>query len=415
MSLMTTFKDGEIDRLPFEASANKVLQTLRTSIRAVIGSVPQAGRIKRAADVQRAFTIDSKLAWQLHKLAFADKPLREASNLPKTASMKRFLRAAEAQGVDRDLIRTAEAAMDDLDRLIEVHAGNFDAFESMLSGLQGADSEATDLAHRRMAFKAQSHILGTQARTQVNCYILNASRDNPDKLDVAMIRGKINLRRFRKDASVVVASIGVSNDEGDQPDAVVREAIDEGADGAIAVMREFCSRPMPGFRSVQGSLGMTHLQLADDTVGNQSAVTHVVGDVTRAAVERYQGPHDKVQMCQALVRSPSEVLVLDVLAPAGLFADSDPRIAVFADERSGDAIAAGRDHDRLPCRETISHLGRGAEVIHSPDVPRYAEMMTYVFGRLGWDASTFDVWRCRVEYPIMPSSVVVSFDLLKSP
>lgn len=61
------------------------------------------------------------------------------------------------------------------------------------------------------------------------------------------------------------------------------------------------------------------------------------------------------------------------------------------------------------------YLGKGPSVMHTPDVPRYAEMIQYAFDRLGWDEARFDVYRCRVEYPVMPSSVVVRFDLPECP
>ncbi len=48
-------------------------------------------------------------------------------------------------------------------------------------------------------------------------------------------------------------------------------------------------------------------------------------------------------------------------------------------------------------------------------MPRYGEMAAYVFDRLGWDAEQFEVFRCRVEYPVMHSAVVVRFPLPEAP
>ena len=63
----------------------------------------------------------------------------------------------------------------------------------------------------------------------------------------------------------------------------------------------------------------------------------------------------------------------------------------------------------------VSYLGKGPSVLHTPDVPRYAQMGRYVFERVGWDGDRFDVYRCRVEYPVMPSSVAMCFDLPEAP
>ena len=34
---------------------------------------------------------------------------------------------------------------------------------------------------------------------------------------------------------------------------------------------------------------------------------------------------------------------------------------------------------------------------------------------LGWDAERFDVYRCRMEYPVLPSTVAIFFDLTDAP
>lgn len=66
---------------------------------------------------------------------------------------------------------------------------------------------------------------------------------------------------------------------------------------------------------------------------------------------------------------------------------------------------------RLRINETVTHLGRGLHDMHTPDVPRYGEMLRYTFDRLGWDPKRFDVFRCRVHYPVMHSVVSMRFDL----
>jgi hypothetical protein len=43
------------------------------------------------------------------------------------------------------------------------------------------------------------------------------------------------------------------------------------------------------------------------------------------------------------------------------------------------------------------------------------ELCRYAFERLGWDAERFDVYRCRVEYPVLPSTVVMQFELPAAP
>ena len=60
-------------------------------------------------------------------------------------------------------------------------------------------------------------------------------------------------------------------------------------------------------------------------------------------------------------------------------------------------------------------MGKGPGALYTGDFPKYPDMGRYVFDRLGWDAARFDVYRCRVEYPVLPSSVVMEFALRDTP
>jgi hypothetical protein len=42
-------------------------------------------------------------------------------------------------------------------------------------------------------------------------------------------------------------------------------------------------------------------------------------------------------------------------------------------------------------------------------------MAQYVFDRLGWDGTQFDAHRCRIAYPVLPSTVAISIDLPEAP
>jgi hypothetical protein len=65
--------------------------------------------------------------------------------------------------------------------------------------------------------------------------------------------------------------------------------------------------------------------------------------------------------------------------------------------------------------ESVTYLGKGPSVLYTADVPRYPELANYAFERLGWDGERFDVYRCRVEYPVLPSTVAMVFDLPEAP
>ncbi|MCH8824785.1 MAG: hypothetical protein IH984_14905 [Planctomycetes bacterium] len=408
---------GTPETEPFEKQAALVLRELKASLLVLIGSIPGAGEIKKAADLQRALRIRTTLAWQVYKFALSADPLAEGCNIPGVGALKRFLDEAVKHGVPTNCLDSCRSAISSFEELIETHAGSRTAFDSMIASLTADGSDQIDAQQKRAAFRANSHIWGVQAKTRLACYIYDVAANATDKMDVAVIRGLVDLRRLRSGASWTIARIGISDDDGKSRHPVIREPIDPQGEiiKGVPLLRAFCSEPIPTFTSMPAAFGMTNVQIEGDSIGNQSSITCILGDISRCALARYQDEHNLQQTSQALVRTPCEVLIHDVLVGKGIMGDISPELAIYGDHRSGDAIPEERECDLLPMRESITYLGKGPSVMHTPDIPGYAEMIQYTFDRLGRDGSLFDVYRCRVEYPVMPSSVVVRFDLPQRP
>jgi hypothetical protein len=407
--------------VPFEEQATAVLRRLRASVVAVIEAIPSAASIGRAADLQRALAIRNTLAWQVYRLAYATGPLAEASAIPGSGAMNGFFEAAAARGVRADVIAAAKGAVADFQAVVQAHAGDRSAFDSMLSAIHGAGAEQIDLQHKRAAYKANSHIWGVRARAQLSCFVFHPSRDDPDRLDLLGIRGLIGLRRLRRDASWIIARVRLFDAESQKPQhldpGTPIDPIDPREDGAPAVplLRRYCSQPLPKFTCVPAGNDFVNVQLEPTGIGDKSAITGLIGDVYRGLYQRYRDERRSVHYMRSQIRTPCEVLVHDVLIYDGLFEGRMPELRIYGDHRGVDPAAPDREMDLLPMSETVAHLGRGPDVLSTPDVPRYVEMVRYALDRAGWDPSRFDIYRCRVEYPIMPSTVALSWDLPEKP
>ncbi|MCI0674602.1 MAG: hypothetical protein L0Y42_02370, partial [Phycisphaerales bacterium] len=304
-------------------------------------------------------------------------------------------------------------AVDQLQAFVKAHAGDRSAFGSMISGLKHNGSGNVDLQQQRAAFKAQSHIWGIQARTQLSCGIFQPSANDPSRGDALALRGLIDLKRFRPDARVTIARSFAADNDGQVRHPFTRQPIDpEGITAhGIPLLTEFSTHPAPRFESIPGVDGDVTLEIEGETVGNQSRVTCLTGDLIRNALTRYRDEHNFCEVVLAFVRVPCEVLIHDVLVHEDMYGGPmSPRVHVYSNV-GGEAKALPKEVDRLPLRETVMYLGRGLTALATPDVPRYVEMVDYAMRRHGWDGKRFLVYRCRVEYPVMPSSVVVRFDL----
>lgn len=395
----------------FEEAAVRSLGGLRNAFAELIAAVP--GDISKAADLHRALKIDMKLCWKVFKVATASNPLAAGPHVPGPVNMNAFLKAAAKRGVPAGFIHAAEDAAADFDRLVVAHAGDRATFDSMISAFASAeDAGQITLHNKRSAFRGNRHIWGVEAKTHLKCCLLQPAVD-PRMVDIALIEGFVKLRQLRQDAPLIVSRVGTYDDDGTVR-RVNREPVDRDGETphGIALLREFCSKPLPQFRSVDASAGFIHTELVSNGLGNRGAITCFESHVTRSAVPRYRDENNRFGAYCVSVHMPCEVLILDVLAPDGTFAASAPVVEVCG-ERPNEAAtpAQPKRRDRLPLHESVVYLGKGPSVLHTPDVPRYAEMARYAFDRLGWDGERFDVYRCRMEYPIMPSTVGVRFEL----
>ena len=300
--------------------------------------------------------------------------------------------------------------------MVARHAGDRATFDSMVSAL-GSDetAEQLNLVHRRLAFRGQRHILGVQAKTQLKLVAMQPS-DDPMMLDGMRVEGFIDLRQLRGSAPLLISHSGARNDDG----SVVqlhREPLEpvSGAHG-LALLKDFCSKPLPELRAVEALDGFVDGEILSQDVGNRAAVTCMEGHLTRQALNRYYSESDRVSGSVVTVRTPVEVVILDLLIHEDTFDSIKPSVFVHA-EHTGEMLWDGVIHKRhrLPVYQSVAYLGKGPSALHTPDVPRYAEMGRYVFERAGWDAEKFEVYRCRIEYPVMPSSIAIVFDLPHAP
>jgi len=400
-------------RRSFEADAAEVLRELRGAIVGIVEALP--GNVSTAADLQRTLRLDKMLCWRLFRVITAAGPLAAGAHVPGTANLRRFCDASEKLGkVPSTLVKAMRDRATAFERLVRVHAGDRVTFDSMVSAVAGSDAdEKLSLLHRRAAFRANRHFWGIQAKTQLKTLIVQPGR-NPEKLDIASLEGYLGLRRVRQEAPFAVSWTRIANDDG----TIVqfqREPLDLNADAAlgISLLEEFCTRPIPRFRVIEAGRGFVLGELLGDGVGETAAITCIVGYLARDAVARYADHANQLFGCWSPVRTACEALILDLVIRHGTFGAGTPVAGVYAQHLNETAYPAlQRDLDRIPpLPASAAYLGKGTSVMRTPDVPNYAAMAQRAFDRLGADGDEFDVYRCRIEYPVMPSTVLLRFEL----
>jgi hypothetical protein len=235
-------------------------------------------------------------------------------------------------------------------------------------------------------------------------------------LDLARVEGIISLRQLRAGAPLIVSRACVVSQAGDIQ-KVCREPLGTAGGGdRMSLLTEFCSDPLPEFREIEEPSEMLQGELVSRGVGRCGAITCFEGHVVRGIGSRYWSAEDPWSCACQKIRTPCEAVVLDFLVREGTFGANTPSAAAccehFHELRGEDPW---RQRSLPTTSETVSYLGRGASVLQTQDFPRYAELARSVFDRLGWNDEAFDVYRCRIEYPIVPSTLMIYFELPKAP
>lgn len=406
------------DDVGFERDTREVVGELRGALAGLIAALPapDGGRVRRAADLQRTLEIGRTLAWQVYKVAHAADPLGEVDQVPKPAAMRGFFEAVARLGGREAELGEAVAVYDRFDHLVRSQAGSRSAFNAMASALQDDGLEKVYLTNRRTMFKAQSQILGIEADAHLNCFIYAPCGADDRLIDAVGLHGYLGLRRYRRDVGCVVSSMRALDDDGTPRDSGGAEPLTAStAYPGIGLVPEFCSEPLPEFRCEHIRDGRTLVEVLPNGIGTQSALTCLFGHVFRGAFSRYRNDQETCQNSATNVRIPSRVMVQDSLVHRGLFEEAAREAKVLTDHDYVGEAPSSRARDLLPVREAVEHIGRGPAVVATPDVPRYEQIVRFALDRLGWDPQDFDLYRCRIEYPIMPSSVVTQFTLREGP
>ena len=398
----------------FDRDSQRVIRECHAAFAQLIDATH--AQIRNASELQRALQIDMKLAWQIYKIATGGS-IAVGVHMPGRPNVRKLIRAAKRRGVPPTVLEKVASAADEFDRLVATHAGDRSTFDSMVSAHGAKDQgEALTLRQKRAAFRANRHLRGAQATVQLKSLVLHPS-ENSRLLDLVAIQGYQDLRRVRYDGPLVVSRVRISDD-----DHSIRRSDWEplgptaGQDAESSLLGAFCSPGLPPFRAVRTSGDFVLGELAGHGVGNRSAITCIDGYLARAAVPKYR---DKTNLYGAMltwVPLPCEVLVLDLVVHEGALGGLSPVVGCYSSMlHESELPGAMESCDRLPLNESVLFLGKGLPVLHSADIARHAEMYAALFEKLKWASERFEVYRCRIAFPVMLSSVLIRFDLPEAP
>ena len=405
------------DEMTFSVTSGAVLQRMRTSISEMLNSAPAVVRSTR--DLQKLFGLDLKLCWQVMKLAGPGDALSLAPFVPTAGPMRRFLNAAGSSGIPApviDKIRTAYAAFEEQ---VAIHAGDRMTFESMATGSvsnqEGSDEDLrrADIKHRKAGFQMHSHYCGLQLDTYLSASLLHPS-ETPGHFDVAHVRTKLGLRRLRAGADIPVDgfkyTISLKEVEREQ-DSYHKDVFDVESfqKYGAPIIAKFCSHPLPQLRTVTFPDGKTSTAAVGESIGQRSSVNLVFGRIVRdVPLEPLEDGKEEGFGQSVSTTVPTALIIADQLVHRPSFPKVEFRVDVrwprFPFETTEESNKLS-----LPFRERIVRLEAGVDGARTREVPQYIELLQYICDHRKWKMEDFDVYRLRIEYPILHTKISTDF------
>lgn len=389
-----------------ETEISTTTHTLVESLEEVISSTRsgQAGPVALAKELG----LDKVLTSRLLKAMRAADPISAAHAMPGPEPLRRFVRAAARHNVPPTVAGKAHAAIDTFEAMIRDRLGDRSQLDAVLSAWVPDARREFELRRKQTAFRAIAQLKGIQAGVLMATAVIHPSA-SASHADVVWVNGMLGVYRVRPGVTAKLTTRRMT------PTGAARapETLDGTpvSDASHLLLHDFCSQPAPAIDVRRSGDVMSYL-LGGDAFGAASASDVVFAEVSRADLPRFVAKgSNRLSYFFAEVTPPSEVLQFDVLVHKSLYPGQDPTLRVYDTALEGVASPndPARDVDRLDVLESIEPLGEGLQRARSGDVPRYTELLRRVMDSVGWNASEFRGYRCRVTYPLYGSQVMMCF------
>lgn len=399
--------------------ARRALLGVRRTFGALLSELPED--VARPHHLQRVLGIDKMLAWRISKVIHEPDVFDAVPHLPQASALGRFFRAVERRGVSPARVEEARLAVEAFNEVVLLHAGDRSVFDMVLAASTDNAHQEMSRAQQRAAFQANSFMWGIQAQAQVSMTFAHPNADDPTRVDLLSARGFRRLRRIKNDLPWTFGRFRCVDRQGDgrlRPAATPIEPPPPSAQSdpdlpPVPLLQDFCTRPLPLVRRSLSHDGFIEDTLVGTAAGNTAATDVIVADVATNAAPRYTSSEGRANTC-IKIHTPVESLYLDVLIHDDLVPSTPPRLTVYSDLRhTDDSPRVTRQQLNPP--GSVYHLGPAAHCGFDPDWPACSSLMDHILKRMNWDPARFQLYRLRMEHPIMPCLVEVSWPLHPRP
>jgi hypothetical protein len=401
----------------FHVETTDVVVRLRSALTAMVSSVA-GGSLSKSRDAQKYFNVDVKLSWQLFRTLDARDPFDAVSHIPARTQFGKLLREARLLNVNEQLLGELEGAYDGFEAHVERHAGDRTSFQRMLKSDEGTDP-AVELPHREAAFEANRQIWGIEKDINLNVSILHPQRGTrgPAKLfEMVSLAAVHGFRRWRVTAPVLLFRHkhfgNATTAPADRPQPLDQVTFDQ---MGVPIITQFCSGSRPALKTRKIGPDIVVTELANDAVGRLNSIDVAHGQFF-PNVALMGRPEGKLGWQLARVNTaPSRTAVIDFIVHRPTFGrlsfETHRWGNISAFPTSLDLLDQDPDVPRLPALDQASYVGTVSVAGHSAGIKNYDRMLRFACEHRQWNPEELDVYRHRVDFPLLSTLDAVYFSI----
>lgn len=392
----------------FALAAADVGNALAGAIQDVLAGL--AERLRGPQQLAEQLNVDKGFASRLLKAIRSRNGLAVLHRIPGPEPLRRLVRAAARRGAQTGAVRAADGAIAAFERMID-SAGDRSTFDGIVGALAPEARRPVESRAKQLLFRGFSQLRGFAVDVDFTTAVIHPAGDG-QHVDYGVLTGMLGLRRLRPGAIVRLATFMMFAER--PPWALT--TLDGKPIECLTAGRldQFCT--MPAALEVQrGGDVLTYTLAGDDF---QSQVDLVLGQLSRNTAPLWSPPGERrMTGVGHEVDKPTRRLQLDVYVHESVYPGVAPRLFQIDTTFRGVANIndPARRGDHWALTEEIEPLGTDPGARRSSHVPRYLDMLEFLFRGTGWPSAGYRGYRCAIEYPVYGTQVTMGFERPPAP
>lgn len=402
----------------FEQETTTVLTRLRAAIGRALSRFSVDGSFK-SRDLQKQLGIDVRLSWQLSRIICSEDPMTITPHIPSPALLNKVLQAVRARGVSEESISAVTEAYAAFEAHVVRYAEDRQSFDAMMARIVGGDVDMQlELAHRRAIFEGHRYVWGIELEAYIAARILFPAPKKPGLINTIQLRSKYGLKKLDSSIPIMVdrKKHHLPTPDAQEPTQIPLDAAAWERYG-IPILPAFCSQPEIPLEVRMDHENIPNVIWKNDAIGKPSSVNLTFGDVEQRVTLLNCNGGLLGYNASITFATPTRVAIQDVLVHRPSLGSIQYELSRWGHighmveqyTPTGLLIAP-----QLPCRERVSFLGTGEAATHCAEIPYYSSMLTYACQKMNLNIEEMDVYRVRLEYPLLDTMIVSSITFNES-